>query len=84
MRVIKENPYYISPYVDFENGQFLHNITRDRDIGLLGDKCRFIVKTISTFANKVNTFYNTRFFFLYSLNFFILFLRDICILYLDL
>jgi len=83
MRVIKENPFYISPYLDFENDQFLHNITRDRDIGLLGDKCRFIVKTISTFANKVNKFYNkTLFFNLYYFKF-LSFLRGICILYPD-
>jgi hypothetical protein len=52
MRVIKENPYYLQCFFDYQD-EFLNNIIRDRDIGLLGNECHLIVKTVSTFANKV-------------------------------
>jgi len=52
MRVIKENPYYLSSF-SFHADEHLFNVERDRNIGKLGKKCRFIVETVSTFANKV-------------------------------
>jgi len=56
MRVIQEIPYYTTPYNKYENDEFLNNIIRDREIGLLGKECRFIVQTVSTFASKVYNF----------------------------
>ena len=29
------------------------NLKRERDIGLLGNECRFLVKTLHTFQNEV-------------------------------
>ena len=35
-----------------ENAAF-DNLKRERDIGLLGNECRFLVKTLHTFQNEV-------------------------------
>jgi hypothetical protein len=46
-----------------ERGHYFDNLKRERDIGLLGNECRFLVKTFYVFQNQVNLF------FLFFLNF---------------
>ena len=36
-----------------EYGHYFYNLKRERDIGLLGNECRFLVKTFYIFQNKV-------------------------------
>lgn len=36
-----------------EYGYYFENLKRERDIGLLGNECRFLVKTFYVFQNKV-------------------------------
>ena len=50
MRVIEKFPNYW--YTSSRN--YFENVIRDKEIGLLGSQCRFIVKTIATFHNKVS------------------------------
>ena len=40
-----------------ECGYYFDNLKRERDIGLLGNECRFLVKTFYVFQNEVKLFY---------------------------
>ena len=50
LRVIEKFPNYW--YTSSRN--YFENVIRDKEIGLLGSQCRFIVKTIATFHSKVS------------------------------
>jgi hypothetical protein len=50
MRVIEKFPNYRNT----PSRNYFENVKRDKEIGLLGSQCRFIVKTITTFHSKVS------------------------------
>jgi hypothetical protein len=46
--------YYIEYEVDFKI--FLKDVTFEKEVGLLGNECRFLVKLINTFQTEVKKF----------------------------